>query len=712
MIGKKETFQENVNNLTLRAEYRRRMAKCLTISRNYRGSEAEYQSLMHSLGGMEEWLNGAFGLERWQRFPLDAQVAEAWQRKKRRTIGNILLFAAHRLERNIDHALSGKDLETLLVSEVDGVVLPPDFKPLLMGDGNGEFREVRFQERLKSLLLTLEKQGIYTDDVILIRGKTRKDMMRKTSYTILDIPKLGREVLVCDQVGEATFVVLGIVDRKILLSTGKDELQAKFGTLVSKVVFRDPEQWEKEVTDLLLKDVNTEELKKIDVRTQEGLRTEILKLVPTPEEWAGMCKGKKITFKVFGRGLVAIATKFGVEGDPTQNNLYHFDLGRKIYGEGHECLTYVERPDPSPEELRTEILRLAPTPKKWAGMKQKEKLAFRALGVGLSAIATKFGVEGDPVGRHSIHLDLGRRIYGEGHEYLRVFSPRDRAYYSDTENTRRDLEAFAWALGEDKTPTDLSTDNLPSIFAICSNGEISRGTKWLSNAAVALGLVKNSTEVGGKASEMLKILLSTAGYKVAEHSPRDKAYYSDPENTRRDLEAFAWELGEDKTPLDLTTSNLERIRVLCANGEKVKGITWLLNAAVALGLAKNTHEAGGKRAKTLKTLLYTAGYNAPEYLRDWAYYSDPENTRRDLEAFAWELGEDKTPLDLTTSNLDYRIRVLCANGEMVKGKTWLRNAAVALGLAKNSREAGGKSSETLKKLKEVAAEADTQITKD
>ena len=36
-------------------------------------------------------------------------------------------------------------------------------------------------------------------------------------------------------------------------------------------------------------------------------------------------------FKVIGLGLVAIASKFNVTGDPIRNNKFHLELGNKVY---------------------------------------------------------------------------------------------------------------------------------------------------------------------------------------------------------------------------------------------------------------------------------------------------------------------------------------------------------------------------------------------
>ena len=441
---------EILGDPNLRSEYRRQLADALMVAKGYRGTEPEYQSLMNTLASLECWLNRVFGQEEGKRFPekLEDEVAETWQKKNRRKIADVLQMAHESLRASISKTLCGKESDDdsgLLVLDIEGVILPPDSRPIPTSNGEGrEFEDPRFQERVKDLLLVLGDNGIHIDDIILIRGNVRKDTIRKISYVILEIPKLNREILVCDQVESATFVIYGIQDRQILMSEGKETLKERLGSCMIKIYHHDHEQWKQNVIDHLLKEVDINELKKIDVREQKGLRTEILKLIPTPEVWAGMKAREKATFKIEEMGLWAIKTKFGIEGDPFRDPSVHLELGEKIFGKGHESLQKFNL-----LKLKEEILKLVATPKVWAGMSQKERLAFRVENMGLQAIANKFGIKGLPCSRLSDHLGLGRKIYGEGHECLKDTSIE--------ELKKMILEAMptpeAWAemMGKEKT---------------------------------------------------------------------------------------------------------------------------------------------------------------------------------------------------------------------------------------------------------------------
>jgi len=124
----------------------------------------------------------------------------------------------------------------------------------------------------------------------------------------------------------------------------------------------------------------------------------------------------KTLFKIEKAGLVALATKFGVKGSPIGSRSTHLELGKKIYGENHECLQYEEQPKLSTEELQVKIKEKVPTAEEWAVMGPKERREFKIASMGLHAIATQFGMKKSPVHQPSAHFELGRKVYGEDHE--------------------------------------------------------------------------------------------------------------------------------------------------------------------------------------------------------------------------------------------------------------------------------------------------------
>jgi len=150
------------------------------------------------------------------------------------------------------------------------------------------------------------------------------------------------------------------------------------------------------------------EFEVLEELTFAELRAGVLLEKRTAKDWAEMDTKEKKAFKIEGLGLVAIATRFGVAGKPAGNHSVHLELGRKIYGDCPEL-----KDELTLAELRAGVLLEKRTAKDWAEMDKKEKQAFKIEGLGLDAIATRFGVAGRPAGNHSVHLELGRKIYGE-----------------------------------------------------------------------------------------------------------------------------------------------------------------------------------------------------------------------------------------------------------------------------------------------------------
>jgi hypothetical protein len=111
-------------------------------------------------------------------------------------------------------------------------------------------------------------------------------------------------------------------------------------------------------------------------------------------------------------GLDAIARKFGIQEDPTMNSEVYFELGRRIYGLEHECLNPKEI---SLEELRAAIMGKTPSLEGWSKMTHRMKCAYKIGGMGLRKIATRFGIEGNPIHSAKVNVELGELIYGKSH---------------------------------------------------------------------------------------------------------------------------------------------------------------------------------------------------------------------------------------------------------------------------------------------------------
>jgi len=292
--------------------------------------------------------------------------------------------------------------------------------------------------------------------------------------------------------------------------------------------------------------------------------------------------------------------------------------------------------------------------------------------------------------------------------------PRNEEYYHNLSFVKADLEAFTEELSEKKGKNmailDLNTGNIEFLEITCSNGEKVKGRTYLVNAAVSLRLADNSTEGKTKKRKALKSLVQIAGFKIKEYAPRDAEYYRNPEFVKTDLETFTEELSKQRdeaiTVLDLNPGNIRSLEIVCSNGEKVKGRTYLINAGIALDLAKTTREAGNKTKDILSKLRQIAGFKTKEYApRDAEYYRNPEFVKTDLEAFAEELSKQKDEVITVSELTPYAIstiEIIACNQERVRGQTYLLNTCITLSLARTTREATSKQKIALDILLKIA----------
>lgn len=122
------------------------------------------------------------------------------------------------IEATLDHVSDVADSTRLLdkiimeKTKLSGrVIVPPDpSKKPDITPGDGSFKKPKeLIPKSKTLLLLLEKGldiDITSDDVTITRGVVRPNMMRETSYNLVEISSLKRAVLVCDEVGNTTYV--------------------------------------------------------------------------------------------------------------------------------------------------------------------------------------------------------------------------------------------------------------------------------------------------------------------------------------------------------------------------------------------------------------------------------------------------------------------------------------------------------------------------
>ena len=138
----------------------------------------------------------------------------------------------------------------LPVQESELCFLPTQGRVSLPRGHGGSFEGPRLDARAGRLVQDLNRSGVFTDDLIIHKGRTQPGAMRQEAYTLIQMPRHDREVLVCDQVGNATFVGKGLRGLIFWSTYGKQHLD-RFPD-IARVVNRGQDN--AELIDLVLRD--------------------------------------------------------------------------------------------------------------------------------------------------------------------------------------------------------------------------------------------------------------------------------------------------------------------------------------------------------------------------------------------------------------------------------------------------------------------------
>ena len=410
-------------------DYRDALAKAIRIARKYNGSEVAYHELFSALETVEEGILTSPSLEEKTPANLDIEAATTFVPIHPREINDVLAFASESMQRIVRNGLERPDLsESLVINKIEGTLLPPGHGSIEPGNG-GTFEKARFEPRIEEVIEILKKLDLYSDDIILTIGDVSEESMRKVSYVAIDIPRIDRMILVCNQIGQKTFVIRGRVPVETLLHTEKEDLEFAFPNRVTPIVRKGA--WGERLSHALTHEMNGEQKErkaKIDVRSYDRgtLLAAILEKYPASAQWMSEYRKEKKQGKfvsVLGRGMRFIATRFGLTGDMKTIEQY-IQLGQIIYGEKdpvlqQEILRFQER---TPEEWRLAIVEKYPTFAKWyeAYLSGTHKEGGREIDVGgrkLGFLAQRLGIEERPYPIQPF-LQLSRLIYGEKNEEI------------------------------------------------------------------------------------------------------------------------------------------------------------------------------------------------------------------------------------------------------------------------------------------------------
>jgi hypothetical protein len=405
--------------------YRERAQHVLEAIGVYDGSEDRYRGLMDSLISLEQWMVTAFGNgANLRRLPDEAEraiTAHYSPDQAGHSIGDMMDMARD----HFSHLMEGQGSPEEVIRELpvlhvrlEATLLPPGQQPGPQ-TGNGEgLRPFEYAPRLQMLIQFLQERGIFTDDLVVVAGINRPNMMRTQSYTLVEVPRLAKEVLICNTVGEATFVSERMLGRSVYFRLSKEQLLQIPG--IHKVIFQDQAKWEGEIAALLFSEDQIMS-EKLDVNLIEEMRGRLVAEYP-PEEWVNWTTRERDPMRPLGTTWSHIARVFGVQGYNPKLALSHLELGGRIYGEENEILKprlLAAREDAALLErlgtnaaLWIEEIKRRFTLTQWMEMNQADRWNLHIAGWGLAAIGAVLGMEGDSRDTPRF-LELGRRIYGD-----------------------------------------------------------------------------------------------------------------------------------------------------------------------------------------------------------------------------------------------------------------------------------------------------------
>lgn len=414
------------------AEYKKRRSELLDMAFSVK-DDGSRKIFLKTLFEFNEWVSESLKKqtflddedERDLSFLIDPEASEL-------STMDMLMLSSRVFRDRIRDVLTGEiDLEALGVQaeELEGEILQAgegNFKESGEGESESTF-EVKRADKFLQLMEILRLKGIDAKEVIVRRGKVAKKSARRLSYYIVEIPKLNKQVLICDEIGETTFVVHGILPKEDFLLTRKPDLIKKHSDKVISVDYRSYDFWSSALKKELFERVNPPTTK-AEIANADEMRKAVLEVCDS-KKWLEMGDREKSEFRAGGRKLSEIAKFFDVKAANVKNELPFLELGAKIFGEDDENIgpalkksrfnmTMREKLKEDPTLWAEEIRKLH-NPEEWAKMRVEEREKLDIFGRKLNRVARIFGVEGNPVQVNTVHFELGLAIFGEN-EMLRT----------------------------------------------------------------------------------------------------------------------------------------------------------------------------------------------------------------------------------------------------------------------------------------------------
>jgi len=127
---------------------------------------------------------------------------------------------------------------------------------------------VRVQPRLSWLVQGLRSMGIFPEDLRIHMRNPDARKMKKKPHILIEIPRLGKQIMLNQRVGEVTFVAQELYEFSMWEKLTKYQLKTLSG--VSPVILRDRDRWMDHILSLL-QEGNKGPGKKVDLTKKETI---------------------------------------------------------------------------------------------------------------------------------------------------------------------------------------------------------------------------------------------------------------------------------------------------------------------------------------------------------------------------------------------------------------------------------------------------------
>ncbi|MFC1615831.1 hypothetical protein ACFL21_01710 [Patescibacteria group bacterium] len=635
----------------------------------------------------------------------------------------------------------GSDFLRIDIVKLEQLFVPTSGEISISTEGRGDekFEKFKYINRLSFVYEVLQELGV--KKCMLFEGCNHPSMMRELSYQMIVVPELSRVILVCEEEGNRTFVRKGINNLPSLYRSSKDEL--KNNPNVKNLIWGDSKNWKKLLKDFLTDSFDEESVSKdIDYTSRDenyyrnsemvkreldgfaqqlGLEsfTDLTTSNRHTRKKVRCLNGEELFFRKYlakagiALGMVANANdaysmtshilnellRIASNEDPLLNEKFSEDFLRYIedkqkkkelsprddvyYSDSEKVRAdlddFVKQYDlGSPLELSTSDTVISNK----ITCSNGDELSFETY---LRHAGFALGMAGSVTEAQSILPSIIKKLLK-----IAGYELRDEEYYTDSKKVKKDLDELAKQCGLINPVGLTSSGRFISKRMKCVNGETVTFEIYVRHATVAFGISENFRDAASFRSRVIKELVIIAGYEF-----RDEAYYLNPKTIKSDLDGLVKRC-ELANPFCLNTSHVSEF-INCSNGEIIKFGNYLDNAGIALGLAQGSVEANSIRTDIIKELLKIAGYE----FRDFDYYSNSEKVKIDLIRFAEENGLD-SPFQINASQKLVGAEINCINGEKITFRQYLRHAALALEVVKETKNAGSVLLKMIKMLLKIS----------